>query len=241
MTYDAKARLGNFTSSEIYALMTNGRVKDSFGAPAITYIKEKLMERRLGRPLDSEASARPLSWGNLVEKRAFDLLGLEYILVSTDTIIHPVVPFWAGSPDGLKKDTVIDIKCPLTLKSFCQLVDTPTIEGVRENHRDGEKFYWQLVSNACLTESEYAELVVYVPYKDELEEIREMARNADQFDQYKYLWIDSAMDNELPWLERGGFYKNLNVINFKVPIEDKEALKARVIRAEQELEILKTK
>src|SRR6185437_4228886 len=150
-------RIGNFTSSEIGALMSKDRSGKGFGAPALTYIKETNMERRLGRSLTDEINARPLIWGKLLEGHVFSLLGLEYTLSSTETISHPSISFWSGSPDGGNYQparTVVDIKCPITLKSFCQLVDAYReggIEKVRDDHKDGEKYYWQLVSNAILT------------------------------------------------------------------------------------------
>lgn len=55
-------RHGNFTSSEIVALTTKGKAKDSFGKPALTYIEEKNMERRLGRSITTESNAKPLVW-----------------------------------------------------------------------------------------------------------------------------------------------------------------------------------
>lgn len=233
-------RVGNFTSSEIYNLMTDGKQELGLGKPATTYIEDKRMEVRLGRSLKNETSARETSWGKLVEGRVFDLLGIEYQLVSTDTILHPKIKCWSGSPDGNKFDvgnTVIDIKAPLTLKSFCRLVD-PLYNGlsgmdamneVRKNHPDGEKYYWQLVSNSVLTGSKFAELIPYVPYKSELDEIREYASQVDSIDQYKFFWINNAQDDELPYLIDGGFYKNLNVIRFEVPEEDKIALTERVL------------
>jgi hypothetical protein len=118
-----ESRIGNFTSSEIAALTTLAKDGKSFGKPALTYIEEKNMERRLGRSLDEEKSARALTWGKLLETRVFDLLGLEYVPLWKDTIVHPAIPFWAGSPDAEKPDTICDTKCPMTLKSFCQLVD----------------------------------------------------------------------------------------------------------------------
>src|SRR5687768_14058682 len=123
----SKIRVGNFTSSEIVALTKNGKAKDSLGVPAYTYIEECNYERKLGRSIDTESNARPLSWGKLVEGRLFELLGIEYKLVSQESIQHPAIPYWAGSPDAQKfesnndSDTVVEIKCPITLKSFCQL------------------------------------------------------------------------------------------------------------------------
>jgi hypothetical protein len=229
-------RIGNFTSSEIGALLTKDRSGKGFGAPAFTYIGEKNMERRLGRSLTEEIAARPLIWGKLLEGRTFDLLGLEYYLTSKDTIVHPEINFWSGSPDGGKYNpkTVVDIKCPITLKSFCQLVDAGRaggIEQIREDHKDGEKYYWQLVSNAILTGSDVAELIVYMPYESEMPDIRMMAQNVPGEDLSKHYFIAMAGQDDLPFLLDGGFYQNVNVFSFKVPKTDKDALTDAVRRA----------
>jgi len=233
-------RIGNFTSSKISALMSNGRAKGSVGKPAFTYIEEKRMERRLKRSLDLETNARPLTWGQLLEAHVFEILGLEYQLVSQETVVHPEHKFWAGSPDATKLDegnTVIDIKCPITLKSFCQLVD-PLYEGlagleamtqIRNTHKSGNDYYWQLVSNSILTGSRYAELIVFVPYFADLQSVRDFASEADLDNTHRYYWINNAVDEELPYLPDKGFYKNVNVIRFEIPEEDKKALEARVI------------
>jgi hypothetical protein len=227
-------RIGNFTSSEIAALMTVNIKKDGFGKPAITYIEETNFERKLGRSLTDDSSARPLTWGQLLEKRAFDILGLEYVLSSTETDLHPNIPFWAGSKDGIKYDegqTIIDIKCPITLKSFCQFADCNTIEEVRQNHKDGEKYYWQLVSNAVITGSRFAELIVYVPFYSELPEIRQMAQRVPDSELNKHYWIAMANDGELPFINDNGYYNHLHIIRFEVPQADKDLLTANVLKA----------
>lgn len=229
-------RNGNFTSSEIVALTKKGKVKGTFGAPALTYIEEKNMERRLGRSLSDESRARSLTWGSCVEERAFEVLPMDYIFTSQETERHPTIPYWCGSKDGRNAagDTIAEIKCPITLKSFCQLVQ-PIYDGlegidainkVRETHKDGEKYYWQMVSNACISRSKYAELIVYMPYQSELSEIKEMADgNPD------YYWIWAALENELPFIKDGGYYKNLNIIRIEVPQEDKDFLTECVLKA----------
>lgn len=239
-------RIGNFTSSEIANLMKKDRSGKGFGAPALTYIEETNMERRLARSLTDEVNARPLTWGKLIEERVFDMLGMEYILSSTDTIQHKQIPYWAGSKDGIKHDegkTVIDIKSPVTLKSFCQLVQ-PLYDGlcgiaamneIRENHKDGDKYYWQLVSNSILDDTKFAELIVYMPFESELEDIKFAATNVPTQDLSKHYWIAMANDGELPFIKNGGYYNNINVIRFEVPIEDKEALTEMVIKAGQSL------
>lgn len=235
-------RIGSFTSSKIGDLMTNGRKQGELGAPAKTYIAEKNMERRLQRSINTESNARPLSWGLLLEQHVFGILGLEYQLVSQQTIVHPEYHFWAGSPDANKFDeggTVVDIKAPITLKSFCQLVD-PIYDGlegleamaaVRKNHKSGDNYYWQLVSNGILTGSKYAELIVYAPYKSELDIIRNFANEHEIQNEDKYYWISRAADDELPYLPDSGFYKNINIIRFEIPTEDIEALTERVVEA----------
>ena len=245
-------RVGNFTSSAIADLMTEGKVKGTWGKPAITYISEKNMERKLNRSLGNDTNARSTSWGKIVEGRCFDLLGTEYRLSSQETFSHPDIDFWSGSPDGNKFDegrTVIDIKCPMTLKSFCQLVD-PLYDGLtdiecinavrngytdkngreHDKHKDGEKYYWQLVSNAILTACKYAELIVYVPYFHELEAIRDIVR-ADKSERNIGAWINFVDESELPYLIEGEFYKNLNIIRFEVPESDKLLLTSKVEQA----------
>jgi hypothetical protein len=192
------------------------------------------MERRLLRSISDDVSARPLAWGNLGENIAFQKLGMEYTLTSQETDIHPTISYWSGSRDGMKHDegkTVIDIKCPMTLKSFCTLADCQTIEEVRECHKDGEKYYWQLVSNATINDCKFAELIVYMPYLSELEEIRDLAGNMPQEHLYKFFWIANGNDEELPHLMENGHYKNINVIRFEVPTADKDFLTERVIEA----------
>ena len=228
-------RTGNFTSSEIVALMSTGKKEGSFGAPALTYINECNIERRLGRPLESEQSARATTWGKLCEKHVFNILPLEYSAISHETVIHPDFDFWAGTPDSIcyeDEKTVGDIKCPFTLKSFCQLVDAwelGGIAGIRNQHKDGDKFYWQIVSNAILTGCIHGELIVYCPYNTELVQIRELALIDD------LNWILYAEDNELPWIYEGGFYKNLYKFRFPIPDEDKIKLTKRVELAGEQL------
>lgn len=235
-------RNGNFTSSEIWKLMSVGRDGVSFGKPAETYIEEKIMERRLGRSLNNEAISHPLSWGKLVEGRVFDLLGMEYQLVSKDCLVHQEIPFWSGTPDANKFDvgrTVIDIKSPFTMKSFCRLVDPlysglegmDAMRAVMEKHPEGEAYYWQIVSNGVLTGSRFGELIVYCPYQSELEDIREYAGEVDTIEAFKFYWISNTQDDELPFIPQGSIYKNINIIRFEIPQEDKDRLRKRVLKA----------
>lgn len=231
------ARTGNFTSSQIGKLMTYGKDGKSFGKPALTYIEERNMERRLGRSLQTEISSRPTSWGHTLEGVVFDILDTTYKLSSDETIKHPTIPFFCGSPDGIKYgengkiDAVFDFKSPFTLKSFCTLVDAKDIETLRETHSEGETYYWQIIANAILTGAKFGEIIVFVPYLDELEIVKEVTGNMFESQQNKTAWINFANDDDLPYLIRGGYYKNLNIIRFPIPEADIKALISRVLEA----------
>ena len=235
-------RNGNFTSSEIFRLLKPGRKANTWSVDSQTYIDECNRERRLQRSIEVISDARPLSWGKCVERRAFDVLGLEYTLCSTITLQHPSIPFWLGSPDATTSDAVADLKCPMTLTSFCQMVDPATdedgkiiheamtIDAVRYNHKDGDKFYWQIVSNAILTGKDKGQLIVYVPYLDELNKIQQLATgNSD------YYWIEMTSNEKLPYLIKGAHYKNVNVIEFDIPEGDKALLTSRVLECGKKL------
>jgi len=226
-------RYGRFTSSGIAALMTVGKDKTSFGKPALTYINDKAMERRLARSLDIETNARPLQWGKCVEAIAFNELGPEYTIISQETIVHPDYDFWSGSPDMIKHSepkTVCDIKCPYTLRSFCTLVDAYAkggIDEVRSTHTDGDTYYWQLVSNAILTGCNKAELIVYMPYFASLTAIK------DEAAEWGYQWLAFASELELPYLNEGGYYKSINILSFDIPEADMDLLREKVVKANE--------
>lgn len=96
--------------------------------------------------------------------------------------------------------------------------------------REFPQYYWQLVSNSILTGKKFAELTVYCPFQEELEEIRELARRQDE-DQERYVFINFALDDDLPYLVKEGEYKNLNQIKFEVPEADKVLLTETVKKA----------
>lgn len=169
----------------------------------------------------------------------------DYELCSKKTLRHETIEYWLGTPDVIKHvdpKVVGDLKCPMTRKSFCQMVDpyyedgnliheALTIEAVRANHDQGEKYFWQIVSNAILTGATKGELIVYMPYKYELDDIRVMASSAgEQFGDYTK-WIYFATDEQLPHILPGGHYKSINVIEFDILDRDKEFLTSRVLSA----------
>lgn len=243
------SRVGNFTSSEIYRLMSMGKrpmtqeeldarpksgagskttqSEDGPGEAFYNYVEEKKLERKLGRPLKDEVSARAMIWGKVAEKAAFLTLGFDYRFSSKDTIIHPKIDCWAGTPDGESETSVLEIKSPFTHKSFCCLHDCKDINAVRENHKQGEQYYWQCVSNAILTNKNTADFAVYMPYRSELNTVRSLCEEYEG-NANDVAWIHFGSDDDLPHLVDGMFYKNLRTIRFEVPEQDKKRLTQRV-------------
>ena len=226
-------RIGIFTSSEIWKLTKEGRKAGEFGAPALTYIKEKRFERKLKRSINTEATSRPIIWGKFLESRVHSLLSLSYKYVFDETIKHPNFDFWSGSPDLIneEEDLVADIKCPQP-KAFCELIESCN-EGKESLKENSPEYYFQLVSNAILTNKKFAELIIYMPYESELDEIREEAATIDTAEPWKYRFIAEVDKSELAYLPDNSDYKNLNVFRFEVTEEDKQFLTDKVIKANQ--------
>lgn len=272
----SNSRSGNFTSSEIVALlsttsrpMTEDELKQHLldfpkskkknieawpGKAAVTYINQCNMERRLGRSLDGELDARPVTWGKFVEPLLFSMLGEDYTYNSNDTLTHPLYPFWRGTPDGFRKTTkktLAEAKCPYTLESFCKLVQ-PLYDGlegldainalrngytaknglIQPPHADFERYYWQQVSNSCIEDCEASDFIIYCPYESELEVIQRVAVESGNPNAY---FIANASKNTLPYIKDDGYYRNINIISFDVPVEDKEFLTETVKNAEKYL------
>lgn len=235
MGFNVEMHLGNFSSSEIIRLCGTAKARE-------TYIREKNLERKLGRSLNKDFRSKDTSWGHLVEYWVLKTkLGTEYSQNSLETVKHPTVDCWVGSPDAMKHiigmKTVCDIK-GLQLKGFCEMVDAFQKGGIQEvisETDSGEKFYLQIVSNGCITSTSNGELILACPYKSELDEIRHLAMNYDGPDPGRFEWIAFADDEELPYLPDGGHYKNLNFLQFPLPADHRLKVHNSVVSAAKEL------
>jgi len=233
-----KSRAANFTSSQVYKLMTSDKSGKKFGKPFITYVEEKRLELRLGRQLQKEVSPRSASWGTFVQHRVTNTL-LDTGCKPTKDVrrVHPTIKRWTGAEDYLREDAVGEIKC-FELKKFCQVHDAATAATTFGSNNpsimceDCPEIWWQLVSNAILNGMDKVELTLYVPYQEELEAIREEAELAD----HKFQWIKYAHDDELPYLIKGNHYPNLSSFTFEITETDKVALTHRVLMAVKMLE-----
>ena len=225
-------RNGMFSSSNIAALMKNGRGKDSYGVPFYSLVKEKRRERRAGQSMGNDARHTPADWGNMCESIAHEHLPLDYQLVSNDgRLYHELLP-WCGVPDGFKdEDTVTDIKCPFTLTSFFNILEA--VEGLEP---DGiaaalleacEEYFWQLISNAILSNRSKCELILFMPKKSMIEDIQQVSKDSDLY------WFHMKNVNEMPWTADDSDIPVITIIKFDATDELKKQLTDRVEAASE--------
>jgi hypothetical protein len=207
-----------------------------FSEAGETYIQEVIWEIKSGLPIDRDAGyeGRDSEWGSLLERYVYN----ECTDLDTRWLGHTFFPhhdpllgkYWGGSPDTDNKvtDTVGDIKSPGTRRSFFTFHDCKDIQEVREKHKDGNKYYWQLVSNAVILGRAHCELVIFMPYLDELDAIRSLPDAP--------YWVVNGKDSELPHLLRGHHYENVKRFIFTPPKEDRELIEARVRKAIEKVE-----
>lgn len=219
-----------------------------------TYVKRKNKERKLGKTLDGADSGRACDWGKFVEMWLMnerpDIIGLHHTLTPNLTEVHPkYTDVWAGSRDGFDNDTqaVDDIKCPYTMDSFCTFAELfiagveigfrevllngyTDIFGDNTKHADGETYYWQLVSNAHIKGVNKANLIVFCPTKEMLEQIQSYAVFGDHGNVINCFFIGNANieNNELPFVPDDSLYPYKLEFTFDIPQEDLEYIEHRV-------------
>lgn len=258
-------RITSATSSTIVSLVANGKGANTIGSAFFTYVEECRYEKSLLQNLESEIEVLATDYGKLTESFVHERLPNDYRFHSNETKSHPKYLNWVGTADGTKmvyrlkkwvKDAITDIKCPLTKKAFCSLVsglyeelpeggvkkiENPNMNKALEKcinkAKDGKKFFWQLVSNSCIEQTKYAELIVFMPYKETLEKLVAYNESLDyETDKNKYdgkpkisglVSFASMKDNKLPFILKESGYEEINIIRFEVPIWAKILLEKR--------------
>ena len=90
------------------------------------------------RCLDVGSYSQSMAWGKYMETRVFKLMGMNYTIVSKQTLLHPdpsLANVWSGSPDmvvfkGELADKVAEVKCYYP-KNFAQLTDALLTKDIR--------------------------------------------------------------------------------------------------------------
>lgn len=191
-----RARLGKFTASAAYKLMTKGRAKDQvFGATALDYIDEVIGDRLLSPEvvcddarfndwLDRRVQEnRACMWGHDTEPQAREL----YESITGRPVMagrmwqHPEVEALTVSPDGLVgNDGLVEIKCPYTAKNFVKLVrvhDAASLKAI------SPEYYWQVQCQLAVTGRAWCDFVVYEPTLKYSLHIARIERNEDDIAQ----------------------------------------------------------
>lgn len=235
-----KNRYGKFSSSGIHKLIKKGRGNNYFSAPALTYIEEKQIERRLGRSLSTNAYSQPIAWGHIMERVCHERLEMYYKICSTETVEHhdkELAEFWCGTPDYKIIDEVIAEQKSYQLKNFALYTDCLLLKDVALLREKFPEEYWQIVSNCIINGLDIGEAISFMPYRSTLEDLKERLNETDLLDEWKlgdpwkYRFITERELDDLPCIDEDGYYQEITRFRFVIPDEDKLFLEERVREA----------
>lgn len=158
-----QARVGRFTASEIFKLLTPPRSKEAKEAgklseTALTYINVKVAETITGQP-KTTSYAYPLVFGKEQEPIAIDAF-----CKKTGYTYEPVgfIPFGqhsGGSPDGVINETdILEVKSPWAIETqldYLMLTDQWDLKRIKP------EYYWQCMANLLFTMKEQCHFVAF--------------------------------------------------------------------------------
>lgn len=240
MINNSELRMGRFTSSQIYRLcksLKSGKPTQAF----FGYIEEIKIQRAIGRSTKTEVKTQPMKWGSLMEIVLFNLLGLQYSMHHKSTKLHPEHgAFWSGTPDlEASRLKTGEIKCfePLHFGKLSIALLTKDTEIIKQSEPEA---YWQAVSNSVICGYDKTEIIAYMPYKAELEEIMKQIEDTNFLERnglndFDYYFMAPEKIESLPYLPDDSKFSNINSFEFEIPKEDIEFLTGRVLLAESQL------
>jgi len=177
-----RARLGNFTGSEVGRLMQRNKSGDDFGKDAMSYIYEKAAERNMKEEViaDDALFSEYLRQTNVTSKSM--QFGIDYEdearrlyeettgrrIVETGLCVSQEVPFFASSPDGFFYDEetgergCIEIKC-LGFENFMYYAEN--VHDWKSLKDTNSKYYYQCLSHIMCTDSNWCDFVFYNPFQ----------------------------------------------------------------------------
>lgn len=148
-----KARLGKFTASTIHNILGRGRKKDEeFSQKCLTQINEKIAEKLTGQTKTFTNTA--MEWGiqhedearkKYEEKTGNKVKQVGFIQHNENS---------GGSPDGVMKEGIIEIKCPYASENQVNMYVTNEIP---------PEYYSQIQMNLLVTNKEWCDYVSYDP------------------------------------------------------------------------------
>lgn len=206
-------RLGKFTSSEIYKLMTDPRSKEDrerglLSDAARTYTLERLAEELTGMS-DSFVNDATV-WGVEYEEKAryFYQKATGNIVTEVGFIQDETYPDYGGSPDGTCDEAghavydrlhvinihqgCIEIKCPFSTAKHLEHCLISSVEDMPK------AYYWQCMSNIHLTHSHWCDFISFDPRIDHESGMFIFRVNRD----------DEAINAMLSRVKRAGEFRN---------------------------------
>ena len=237
-------RVGCFTSSQIHKLIKSGRGGEIFSAVGKTYIKERKFERLLGRSNGTNPYTQAIAWGHIMEQLCYSKLELAYTLCSDETTAHhdpEYAEFWKGTQDYIIQTHAIAEQKSYQLKKAAEYSDCLMQKDIELFKNEFPEEYWQIVSNACINNVKLGEAISYIPYRADLENLRDKMQTTDILEHWgfgeelwKYRFIIERDIYDLPWIEEGGYFKDITRFRFLIPVEDMEILSERVKLANEQ-------
>lgn len=162
-----EVRLGRFTASEFYRLMTEPRAKadkeaGNLSQGAMTYVMEKVAERITGKPAKDEFDSRYTQWGEEYEPLARSIYEAVFDRKVTLSGFMEFGSHGGGSPDGLiGEEGIIEIKCPYTITSHLTHHMMKSWEDLKS---DKPEYYWQCLGYILLTGRQWCDFISYHPH-----------------------------------------------------------------------------
>lgn len=171
-------RYGKFTSSEIWKLTTTDRKGNFPGAPALTYMKERVKQKRLKKGFTPSGSTAT-KWGLALEQLAIEKFaersGLHVVSYSNPATDFQLshLPNHGGTPDLTTFDGEIvgSVKCPYTENSFVDLWDICKTQSIQHFKETNPEYYWQLISDSIVVGAKYCVFIIFMPFEDEAAEL----------------------------------------------------------------------
>lgn len=154
-------RLGKFSASQFYRLMTEPKLKadkeaGNLSQGAMTYLLECVAERITGKRAKEEFNSRFTEHGVMLEPIAKQIYNEVFGVKITDSDYIPRDEYSGGSPDGLVGDNgAVEIKCPYTITSH--------LEHILNDVKDKPEYFWQCIGYLLITGREWIDFVSYQP------------------------------------------------------------------------------
>jgi hypothetical protein len=154
-------RIGNFSGSQFYRLMTEPKLKadkeaGNLSDGAMTYVYECVAEKITGKRAKEEFSSKYTDHGNEHEPIAKQIYETVWKCKVVDSDYIAFNDACGGSPDGLVGDDgLIEIKCPYTITSH--------LEHKLKDLSTKPEYYWQCIGYLLITGRKWIDFISYHP------------------------------------------------------------------------------